>query len=67
MPVQISYLKKSIGKSSCNLVLFADDKFNLSSLKKNLTQSEYSYINDLLKNSDLKKKLLIFEVNSKKK
>ena len=67
MSVQISYLKKSIGKSSCNLVLFADDKFNLSSLKKNLSQSEYSYINDLLKNSDLKKKLLIFEVNSKKK
>ena len=55
MPVQISYLKKSIRKSSCNLVLFVDDKFNLSSLKKNLSQSEYSYINDLQKIVILKK------------
>ena len=67
MPVQISYLKKSIKKTSCSLVLFTDDKFNLSSLKKNFSESEYSYINDLLKISDIKKKILIFDVNSKKK
>ena len=44
-----------------------DDKFNLKNLKSYITQSENSYINELLKNSDLKKKILIFELNSKRK
>jgi leucyl aminopeptidase len=67
MSVQIIYSKKSIDKSSCNLVLFTDDKFNLIGLKNQLSPTEYSYIKDLLKTNNLKKKLLIFEVNSKKK
>tara|TARA_X000000950_G_scaffold273594_1_gene357567 strand:- start:718 stop:2115 length:1398 start_codon:yes stop_codon:yes gene_type:complete len=48
-------------------VLFTNDKFNISSLKKNLSSSEFNYINDLLKTSDLKKNLFVFEINSKKK
>ena len=67
MPVKINYSKKTISKSSSNLVLFTNDKYNISGLRKNLSSSEFSYINDLLKSSDLKKNLLIFEVNSKKK
>ena len=67
MSIKINYSKKTISKSSSNLVLFSNDKFNISSLKKNLSNSEYSYINDLLKTSDLKKNLFVFEVNSKKK
>ncbi len=67
MSIEINYSKKTISKSSSNLVLFSNDKFNISSLKKNLSNSEYSYINDLLKTSDLKKNLFVFEVNSKKK
>ncbi len=67
MTVKINYLSKTISKSSSNLVLFVNEKFNISSLKKNLSDLEFSYINDLLKSSDLKKKLLVFEVNSKKK
>ena len=40
--------------------------FNISSLKKHISNAEFSYINDLLKTSDLKKNLLFFEINSKK-
>jgi leucyl aminopeptidase len=66
MTVQINY-KSSLKKSSSNLVLFVDEKFNISGLKKYISNSEFSYISDLLKNSDLKKDLLVFEINSKKK
>ncbi len=67
MSIKINYSKKTISKSSANLVLFSNDKFNISGLKKNLSNSEFSYISDLLKTSDLKKNLFVFEVNSKKK
>jgi leucyl aminopeptidase len=67
MSIKINYSKKTISKSSANLVLFSNDKLNISGLKKNLSNSEFSYINDLLKTSDLKKNLFVFEVNSKKK
>ncbi len=67
MSIKINYLKKIISKSSSNLVLFADDKFNIKSLKKYLSNTEFSYISDLLKTSDLKKNIFVFEVSSKKK
>ena len=67
MSVKINYLKKKISTFSSNLVLFSNDKFNISNLKKILSIAEFNYINDLLKSSDLKKNLLVFEVNSKKK
>ncbi len=67
MSIKINYSNKASSKSSDNLVLFSGEKFNLSSLKKFLSNSEFSYIDDLLKSSDLKKNLLVFEVSSKKK
>ncbi len=67
MSININYSKSTYDKISSNLVLFSNDKFNLNNLKKYLINSEFSYINDLLKTSDLKKNLLVFEVNSKKK
>ena len=67
MSVKINYPKKTTSLSSGNLVLFADEKFSIKNIKKHLSSSEFSYINDLLKTSDLKKKLFVFEVNSKKK
>ena len=66
MTIQINYKKISSKKDLANLVLFVDEKFNISNLKKYLSNLEFSYISDLLKNSDLKKDLLSFEVNSKK-
>ena len=67
MSVKIYYSNKTPNKSSSNLVLFVDDKFNVNNLKKHLSSTELSYINDLLKNNDLKKNMFLFEINSKKK
>ncbi len=67
MTIKISYLKQSINKFPSNLILFVNDNFKLSGVKKILTNSEFSYIDDLLKSSDLKKNLLVFELSSKKK
>ncbi len=67
MSIKISYLNKSSSQPSANIVLFSDEKFNLKGLRKYLLNSEFSYIEDLLKTSDLKKKLLVFELTSKKK
>ena len=65
MPLKINYLKSKI-KPTSNLILFTDDKFKISKLKKYLTNNEFAFVSDLLKTSDLKKSLLVFEFNSKK-
>ena len=67
MSIKINYSKKAINKFSNNLVLFTDEIFNISNLKKYTSNTEFSYISDLLKTSDLKKNMYVFEVNSKKK
>ena len=67
MTVKISYSNKGVKTSSTNTVLFVDEKFNISNLKKNISSAEFSYIKDLLKSSDLKKNILVFDLNSKKK
>jgi len=67
MSIKINYSYNIKSKSSANLVLFTDEKFNINGLKKYLSNSEFSYINDLLKTSDFKKNLFVFEVSSKKK
>ena len=66
MTIQINYKNIGTKKDLTNLILFVDEKFNINNLKKHLSNLEFSYISDLLKNSDLKKDLLSFEVNSKK-
>ena len=67
MSIKINYSNKAINKLSSNLVLFTDEKFSNSNLKKYISNTEFSYINDLLKASDLKKNMFVFEVNSKRK
>jgi len=67
MSIQISYKSSSPKKSSNNLILFVDEKFNIIPIKKDISTSEFSYINELLKTSDLSKNLLVFELNSKRK
>ena len=66
MTLQVLYKHSNSEKSSANLVLFTDEKFEITSLKKHISDEEYSYIKDLLKTSDLKKNLLFFKINSKK-
>ena len=67
MSVQINYKNSFSKKNSANIVFFVDENFNIKSLKKYILNTEFSYISDLLKTNDLKKKLLVFEVSSKKK
>ena len=67
MSIKIKYLNKVNSNSSANLVLFADEKLNISGLKKYLPNSEFSYINDLLKTSDLKKIYLFLKLTLKKR
>ena len=67
MSIQINYKSGSLKKSSNNLILFVDEKFNITQIRRYISSHEYSYINDLLKTSDVTKKLLVFELNSKRK
>src|SRR6056300_1575336 len=66
MTVKIIYKNSSPKKNLTNLVLFVDENFNISGIKKYISSLEFSYISDLIKSSDLKKDLLVFEINSKK-
>ncbi len=67
MTVQINYKNRLTKRKSSNLVLFVDEKFNISSLKKHISKNEYFFISDLLKTKDLKKKIITFDLNSKNK
>ena len=53
--------------SAQNYVLFCSKNFNISNIKKYITNNEFYYINDLLKNTDKKKNFYSFDLNSKKK
>ena len=57
MNIKVNFKKQAISKFNANLILFADEKFNITSIKKHISNSEYSYISDLLNKKDDKKKL----------
>ena len=67
MSVQIYYKNSAPKKISGNLILFVNEKFDMKPLKNSISKSEFSYISDLLKTSDLKKSIFVFELNSKRK
>ncbi len=67
MTISINYKNSLAQKKVSNLILFVDEKFNISTLKKHILSSEYSFIYDLLNTKDLKKKIVSFEINSKRK
>ena len=67
MTVTINYSNKTLSKLNNNCVFFCNEKLDIDGIKKNLSISEFNYILDLLKSSDKKKRLFIFEINSKKK
>jgi leucyl aminopeptidase len=67
MSIKINFKKNVSKKTTSNLVLFTDEKFNPNPLKKYISGSEFSYISDLLKTSDLNKNLYVFKPSSKKK
>ena len=59
MSIQVNYTKSS-NKPSGNTVFFVDEKFNIKKIEKYISSFEFSYINDLLKSCDLKKKKYLF-------
>ena len=67
MNIKVNFKKQAISKFNANLILFADEKFNITGLKKHISNSEYSYISDILKKKDTKKKIVTFDISSKKK
>ena len=67
MTVKINYKTNLVKKASSNLVLFSDEKYNLLGLKKYISNSEYSIISELMKGRDFKKKIVHFDINSKRK
>jgi leucyl aminopeptidase len=67
MSIKINFKNNIAKTASANLVLFVDEKFNINTLKKHIFRTEFVYISDLLKTSDLSKNLFVFEPSSKKK
>ena len=67
MNIKITFKNQGFNKSNENLMLFVDEKFNISSLKKHIPSSEYSFILDLLKIKDTKQKIITFDLSSKRK
>jgi len=67
MNIKINFKNQVFSKSNGNLILFVDEKFNILGLKKLISVSEYSYIQDLLKNRNLEKKIITFDISSKRK
>ena len=67
MTVQINYKSTSSKKYPNKLVLFVDENFTISGLKKHFLSKEFEYISDLLKNSDKKKIIATYDISSKRK
>jgi len=49
MSIAINYKNSLSKKNATNLVLFVDENFNISGLKKYILGSEFTFISDLLK------------------
>ena len=67
MTVTINYKNKSSNTNSSNLIMFSDENFNISPLKKHISSSEHNFVKDLIKTMDLKKKIISFTISSKRK
>ena len=66
MTVKITYRNEISKKNSQNLILFVDEKFNISGIKKYISNSDFILISDLLKTRDEKKKNTSFRHKFKK-
>ncbi len=67
MSINVSFATNLKYKPSTNVVLFVDEKFNTKNLAHFISKSELTYIGDLLKTSDVKKNMFVYELNSKRK
>ncbi len=67
MSIQINYKINPKNISQRNLILFSNEKFDLKPLKKHMSSSDYNFVSDLIKTKNLKQKILIFDLSSRKK
>ncbi len=67
MSAEISYNGKSLKKNSENIVLFIDDKLAIKGLKKHISSREFIYISDLINVSEKNKKIITYDISSKRK
>ena len=67
MSVVINYKNNSSKSKLGNFIFFVDEKYSLSRLKVHFTKSENEFISDVLKSQNLKKKIISFDISSKKK
>ena len=65
MSININYSRNLSAKTPINKVFFVKENYNILNLKKYLSIKEYDCVHDLLKTKDIKKKSLIFDINSK--
>jgi leucyl aminopeptidase len=49
MTIEINYKNNASKKNYFNNVFFVDEKFNISSLKRHIKTSEFTFISDLIK------------------
>ena len=67
MTISINYKNGSSKKNSINLVLFLDEKLNISNIRKYISGSEYTFISDMIKIKSPKNQIVSFDISSKRK
>ncbi len=67
MSIEIIYKSKDDKNNLSNVILFIEEKFEISSIRKHISTSEYSFVADLFKKVDQKKNLITFDISSKKR
>jgi len=67
MIININYNKAINNKLITNYALFSREKYNVSNLKSYFSNLEISSIKEIIKNLNLKKNIVSFNLNSKKK
>ena len=65
MNIKVNFKKQAFSKSNANSILFVDEKFNITGLKKHISKTEYSYISDLISKKDTKKEIVTFDISSR--
>ena len=66
MSIKINYSNVQNSGQITNYVLFVEENFKIDNIK-NFSNIEISYIKDVLKKNDLKKNIISFDLNSKRK
>ena len=67
MQIKINYLSKSNNQFVYNQALFIEENFDIKFIEPFFSNNEIVYIREILKKTNLKKNVISFDLNSKKK